>query len=108
MKNGAYDYLTKPYKLDELVIVIDRAYEYSRLSVKSKLLEQELVRQEAPVEFIGRSRQLQEILALIEKVGPADSPVFIHGESGTGKELVANTVWHYSKRKAAPFIALNC
>ncbi len=108
MKNGAYDYLTKPYKLDELVIVIDRAYEYSRLSVKSKLLEQELVRIESPFEFIGRSRQLQDILALIQKVAPTDSPVFIQGESGTGKELVANTVWHFSTRKGAPFIALNC
>jgi DNA-binding NtrC family response regulator len=108
MKNGAYDYLTKPYKLDELVIVVDRACEYSRLSVKSKLLEQELVRKESPFEFIGTSRQLKDILALIRKVAPTDSPVFIQGESGTGKELVANTVWHYSTRKASPFIALNC
>ncbi len=108
MKNGAFDYLTKPYKLDELSIVIDRAYEFSRLSVKSKLLEQELVRIESPIEFIGKSRQLREILSLIQKVAPTDSPVFIQGESGTGKELVANTVWHYSNRKDAPFIALNC
>ena len=108
MKNGAYDYLTKPYKLDELVIVVDRACEYSRLSVKSKLLEQELVRKESPFEFIGTSRQLKDILALIRKVAPTDSPVFIQGESGTGKELVANTVWHNSTRKESPFIALNC
>jgi DNA-binding NtrC family response regulator len=108
MKNGAYDYLTKPYKFDELVIVIERAYEYRRLSVKSKLLEQELVRKEAPFEFVGKSRQIQEILALIIKVAPTDSPVLIQGESGTGKELIANTVWHYSTRKDAPFIALNC
>ena len=108
MKNGAYDYLTKPYKLDELTIVIERAYEFKRLSVKSKLLEQELVRKESPFEFVGKSRQVQDILALIKKVAPADSPVFIQGESGTGKELIANTVWHYSTRKDAPFIALNC
>ena len=108
MKNGAYDYLTKPYKLDELSIVIDRAYDYSKLSVKTKLLEQELVRQEAAAELIGKSRQIQEILSLIQKVAPADSPVFVQGESGTGKELVANTVRRYSKRKEAPFIAVNC
>ncbi len=108
MKNGAYDYLTKPYKLDELAIVIDRAYEFSRLSVKSKLLEQELVRQEEPFAFVGKSRPVQEILALIQKVAPTDSAVLIQGESGTGKEMVANTVWHYSQRKNAPFIALNC
>src|SRR5512146_3143485 len=53
MKNGAFDYLTKPYKLDELVIVVDRAYEFSRLSVKTRLLEQALVRQDAPFDFIG-------------------------------------------------------
>jgi len=108
MKNGAHDYLTKPYKLDELVIVIDRAYEFSRLSVKNKLLEQELIRQETPFEFVRKSRQLQEMFVLIQKVAPTDSPVFIQGESGTGKELVANTIWHYSTRKDAPFIALNC
>jgi len=108
MKNGAHDYLTKPYKLDELVIVIERTYEFSRLSVKNKLLEQELVRQEEPFEFIGKSRQVQDILTLIQKVAPTDSAVFIQGESGTGKELVANTVWRYSARKDAPFIALNC
>jgi DNA-binding NtrC family response regulator len=108
MKNGAYDYLTKPYKLDELSIVIDRAYDYNKLSVKTKLLEQELVRQEASSELIGKSRQLQEILSLIQKVAPTDSPVFIQGESGTGKELVANTVRRCSNRKEAPFIAVNC
>ncbi len=108
MKNGAYDYLTKPYKLDELVIIIDRAYEFSRLSVKSKLLEQELVRKEPPLEFIGQSRKIRDIFAIIQKVAPTDSPVFIQGESGTGKELVANTLWRSSARKDAPFIALNC
>ena len=108
MKNGAYDYLTKPYKLDELAIVVDRACEYGRLSVKSRLLEQELVRKESPFELIGASRQLQDIISLIRKVAPADSPVLIQGESGTGKELVANTLWHFSGRNQAPFIALNC
>lgn len=108
MKHGAYDYLTKPYKLDELVLVINRAYEYRKLKMKSELLQQELVRKESPYEFIGRSRQFQDVLALIKKIAPTDSTVFIQGESGTGKELVANTIWHYSRRNAQPFIALNC
>ena len=108
MKNGAYDYLTKPYKLEELVIVIDRACEFGRLSVKSRLLEQELVRKGAPFELVGSSRPMQDLLALIRKVAPTDSTVFIQGESGTGKELVANTVWRSSKRQHSPFIALNC
>ena len=108
MKNGAYDYLTKPYKLDELVVIVHRAYEYGRLSKKSRLLQQELVRKETPAEFICVSKQMKDILALVRKVAPSDSPVFIQGESGTGKELVANTIWRYSTRSNFPFIALNC
>jgi DNA-binding NtrC family response regulator len=108
MKNGAYDYLTKPYKLDELEIVINRAYEYGNLRFKSRLLQQELVRKESPVAMISGSRQLTDILTLIQKIAPTDSTVLIHGESGTGKELVANTIWHFSKRNKQPFIALNC
>lgn len=108
MKHGAYDYLTKPYKLDELVIVINRAYEYGKLSMKSRLFQQELVRKETPAEFLCTSRQMKDILALIKKIAPTDSPVFIQGESGTGKEIVANTIWRMSKRNSFPFIALNC
>jgi DNA-binding NtrC family response regulator len=108
MKHGAYDYLTKPYKLDELVIIINRAYEYGKLSIKSRLLEQELVRKESPFRFVSGSRQMKDIHDLIKKIAPTDSPVFIQGESGTGKELVANTIWHYSTRNNLPFIALNC
>lgn len=108
MKHGAYDYLTKPYKLDELVIIINRAYEYGKLKIKNEQFQQELLRKESPVDFIGRSVQVINILALIRKIAPTDSTVFIQGESGTGKELVANTIWRHSKRSAAPFIALNC
>lgn len=108
MKHGAYDYLTKPYKLDELTIIINRAYEYGRLSIKSRLLQQELVRKEMPAEFISISKQMKDILSLVKKIAPTDSPVFIQGESGTGKELVANTIWHHSKRSNFPLIALNC
>jgi DNA-binding NtrC family response regulator len=108
MKNGAYDYLTKPYKLDELTIVIDRAYEFGKLSIKNRLLQQELVRKESPFSFVHKSGQLRDILALIRKIAPTDSPVFIQGESGTGKELIANAIWHYSKRNSSPLVALNC
>ena len=108
MKYGAYDYLTKPYKLDELVIIINRAYEYEKMSIKTRLLEQELVRKETPFRFVCASRQMKDIHDLIRKIAPTDSPVFIQGESGTGKELVANAIWHYSKRSNLPLIALNC
>ena len=108
MKHGAYDYLTKPYKLDELVIIINRAYEFGQLTIKNQLLQQELVRQETSSEIIAKSPQFRSILALIRKIAPTDSTVLIQGESGTGKELIANTVWQHSKRSKLPFIALNC
>ncbi len=108
MKNGAYDYLTKPYKLDELVIIINRACDYGRLSTKSELLEQELVRKESGARFVYKSRQLANVISLIKKIAPTGSPVLIQGESGTGKELAANILWRSSKRREQPFIALNC
>ncbi|MDA8171248.1 MAG: sigma-54 dependent transcriptional regulator [Nitrospiraceae bacterium] len=108
MKEGAYDYLTKPCKLDELVIIINRAYDYGKLSIKNRLLEQELVRKESSGRFVYKSRQLEEVVSFIKKIAPTDSPVFIQGESGTGKELAANLIWRFSRRSEAPFIALNC
>lgn len=108
MKHGAYDYLTKPYKLDELEIIINRAYEFEKVSIKNQLLEQELVRKESPFALVYKSPQMVEILNLIRKIAPTDSPVFIEGESGTGKEIIANAIWSYSSRSTHPFIALNC
>jgi len=108
MKHGAYDYLTKPYKLDELVVIINRAYEIGTVKIKKEQFRQELLRKEWPVGFVGKSAGIRNILSLIRKIAPVDSPVLIQGESGTGKELVANTLWHYSRRSTSPFIALNC
>jgi two-component system response regulator AtoC len=108
MKNGAFDYLTKPLKLEEMEILIHRASEYGRLSRKNEILEQELLRQENQHRLVGESQQIKSIIELVKKIAPADSTVLITGESGTGKELVANAIWQYSKRSASPFIALNC
>jgi DNA-binding NtrC family response regulator len=108
MKHGAYDYLTKPYKLDELVIIINRAFEFGQLTKKNELLQQELVRQETSSDIIAISPRFRDILSMIRKIAPTDSTVLIHGESGTGKELIANTVWQHSKRSDLPLIALNC
>jgi DNA-binding NtrC family response regulator len=108
MKHGAYDYLTKPYKLDELVIIINRAFEFGQLTKKNQLLQQELVRQETPSDIIAASPRFKNILSLIQKIAPTDSTVLIQGESGTGKELIANNIWQQSKRSSLPFIALNC
>jgi len=108
MKNGAYDYISKPYKLEELNIVIERAYEQRKLRIENKLLQQELARRETPDDFIGKSPAHKKVLSMIEKIAPTDSTVLIMGESGTGKELVANHIWQKSRRSGRPFIALNC
>ncbi len=108
MKNGAYDYLTKPYKLDELVILLNRAYEFGRFRLRSAVMEQELVRKESPVSMVASSEGMKNVLALIRKIAPTDSTVLIEGESGTGKELVANTIWTMSSRRDRPIVALNC
>lgn len=108
MKNGAYDYLTKPYKLDELMIIINRAYEYRRLQMRNQQLHQELIRKGSPQDFVFKSKKMEEIFNIVKKIAPTDSTVLISGESGTGKEMIANLIWQYSNRKDAPFIALNC
>jgi len=108
MKNGAYDYISKPYKLEELVIIINRAYEQRKLRIENRLFQEELMRKEEGDEFIGRSRHHAELMKFIDKIAPTDSTVLIQGESGTGKELVANMIWKRSRRKDRPLIALNC
>lgn len=108
MKNGAYDYMTKPYKLDEIEIVLKRAYEFHRIRLKSEVLEQELKRQEPFADLVGDSTLMREVLELIDKIAPTDSTVLVTGESGTGKELVANAIWRSSRRADAPYTALNC
>jgi DNA-binding NtrC family response regulator len=108
MKYGAYDYLTKPYKFDELAIIIHRAYDQRKLSIENQILQKELARRETPDDFVGHSPQFLEILDFIEKIAPTDSSVLITGESGTGKELVAHYIWEKSQRRDRAFIALNC
>lgn len=107
MKSGAFDYITKPYKLDELDVLIKKASEYRSLRIKSEILEQELVKKEVP-ELVFKSEQMRRIFELVKKIAPTDSPVLIQGESGTGKEVIAKTIWFHSMRKNQPFFALNC
>lgn len=108
MKDGAFDYLTKPYKLEELSIIINRAHEQKMLSLENQLLQKELARRESTGDFIGSSPQFRELLRLIKKIAPTDSTVLITGESGTGKELVAHNIRKYSNRNNRAFVALNC
>jgi len=108
MKHGAYDYMTNPFKLDEIEIILNRAFEYFKLQRKNEMLEQEMLRHEGSEEMIGKSPQLARIRELVRKVAPTDTTALITGESGTGKELVAKAIWRGSSRSASLFTALNC
>jgi DNA-binding NtrC family response regulator len=108
MKMGAYDYVTKPFQVDELVLTVKKALE-------NRLLKQEVTRLKKEVEaryhfhhLIGKSPSMQKIYDFIERISDTSSNVLITGESGTGKELVAKAIHYNGVRKEGPFIAVNC
>jgi len=107
IKLGAYDYLTKPVKLDELEIVIDKAHEKNRLRRENINLKLEIGKLEDH-QVVGRSPEIQKVLATVNRWGATDEHVLISGESGTGKELVARAVHDASPRKDKPFVTVNC
>ncbi len=107
IKHGAYDYLTKPVKLDELEIVIDKAYEKNRLRLENINLKLEVNKFEDH-HIVGKSQGIQKVLETVKRWGPTDEHVIIHGESGTGKELIARAVHDASRRAQKPFVTVNC
>lgn len=107
MKQGAYDYLTKPIKLLELSAVIARAFDTKSLRETNVILEERLHRAESTDEFIGQSGALKEVRRLISVVAPSATPVLITGETGTGKELVARAIHAMSLRARNPFVIVN-
>lgn len=108
MKQGAYDYLTKPCKLTKLEITVKRAYEHKRITSQNVGLKTELSRLGQYGKMIGKSLAIRRIKEFTDKVAPADSSVLIQGESGTGKELVARIIHRKSPRGSGPFIVVDC
>ena len=107
IKLGAYDYLTKPVKLDELEMLIGKAYEKNRLRLENINLKLEVNKFEDH-RIIGKSQAIQKVLETVKRWGPTDEHVIIHGESGTGKELIARAVHDASRRANKPFVTVNC
>ncbi|MDH4085560.1 MAG: sigma-54 dependent transcriptional regulator [Nitrospira sp.] len=108
MKFGAADYLSKPFDVDELRIIIDRVLNSSELEREVKQLRAQVVQRYAFHNLIGKSQGMQEIYSKIEQVADSRTTILITGESGTGKELVAKALHYNSSRRERPFIALNC
>lgn len=108
MKLGAYDYLTKPYRINELDVRVKQAAEKRRLRVDNTRLREQLARQSGMPEIVSVSDAMAEALRLVERVAPSDASVLITGESGTGKELIAHAIHRLSNRSEASFIDLNC
>lgn len=108
MKNGAYDFLTKPLNLDQLNAIVKRALETRELSLKHKMLLSELNTVRSFGKMIGKSAEIQKVFNLVEKVAPSKASVLITGESGVGKELVADAVHSLSPRKNNSFVKVHC
>lgn len=108
MKLGAYDYIAKPFKVEEVKILVRNALEKRDLTRENQRLRQEVQERYSFSGLIGKSRKMREIYTLIEKVAPSIANVLILGESGTGKELVARAIHYNSPRKGKPFVAVNC
>ncbi|MDA2921211.1 sigma-54 dependent transcriptional regulator, partial [Desulfobacterota bacterium AH_259_B03_O07] len=108
MKLGAYDYITKPFKIDEIKLVIKNALEKKRLERENVRLKRELETKFGFGHIIGRSPELLRVFELIKRVSELNVNVFIVGESGTGKELVARAIHYSGTRRDGPFVAVNC
>jgi DNA-binding NtrC family response regulator len=108
MKLGAYDYITKPFERDELLMIIEKALEYQRLKDENFKLRTELDNRNVFSDIIGSSRAMQEIFVTIKKVAATDATVLISGESGTGKELIAKAIHQASDRSHRQLVTVNC
>jgi DNA-binding NtrC family response regulator len=108
MKLGAYDYLSKPYRMAEIDVLVRRAWEKRQLARENVLLQKRLSRFDGVPEIITRYAPMQAVLNLVERVAKSDSTVLISGESGTGKELVAGALHRLSYRANGPLVDINC
>jgi DNA-binding NtrC family response regulator len=107
IKGGAYDFITKPYEFDDLLLTVNRALEHKELLVKTEILTKEISKKGSD-SIIGNSTQLRRVLNLANKAAISDSNILIEGETGTGKELLAEYIHKHSARKDKPFVVINC
>ncbi len=108
MKIGAFDYILKPFKNEELLLTITKALDHRHLLIKNRLLSEDLEKKYGFPNIVGESRAMQEIFALIKRVAQSKATVLVTGESGTGKELIARAIHQQSPRANRAFISVSC
>jgi len=108
MKLGAFDYITKPFDVDELRLVVSRALSTQALQKEVQYLREEVDRSFGFGDLIGKSKAMREIFGLVRQVADSKSTILVMGESGTGKELVSRAIHFHSNRKTQPFVTINC
>ncbi len=108
MKEGAFDYLLKPFKNEEVLVTIAKALEHRHLILKNRFLTEELAKRYGFPDIVVKSQAMQEILALVKRVAQSKATVLVTGESGTGKELVARAIHQVSGRASKSFVSVNC
>ena len=108
IKRGAWDFVSKPFQIDELLHVLDSAIEQRRLKSENAYLRSQLEERYSFEGIVGKSRPMERLFQLLETVAPTNSTILISGETGTGKEVVARAIHHNSPRRAHRFVALNC
>jgi two-component system response regulator AtoC len=108
MKLGAFEYVMKPFSIDEIELVVKRALDQKKLELENQLLRSEVIGRYGFDNIIGKTPQMQKIFELVEGVADTKATVLITGESGTGKELIAKAIHYHSSRRENPFIRINC
>jgi DNA-binding NtrC family response regulator len=108
MKGGAFDYVTKPYNIDEIDLIIKRAIEQRALCVENKMLRERLLGQSPFASIVTDDRMMKKLLKAVETLSSTDSTVLVTGESGTGKELIAKALHYAGTRRDRPFITIDC
>ena len=108
MKTGAFDYLTKPFRKNDILLTVEKALKYCELRNEVKRLRKHLKDKDGVKKIIGKSKTMQDVLKLVARVADSNATILIQGESGTGKELIARFVHNVSSRRDKPFIAVDC
>ena len=108
MNKGAFQYIEKKAKNDEILLVIKNALSMRRLQSENQVLKRQLRRTHAEREIIGKSEEMMKVFKMLDKVADTESTILVYGESGTGKELIAREIHYRSRRSVGPFVSINC